>query len=193
MSEQSNTQTSLAEDLKRSAGISIGMAVLMIVAGLLAIFNPFAAGLGISMVIGWLIVFSGVTHLIYAFGAGGPGGFLWRTLVGVVYVIAGFFLVLNPPVALASLTLTVGIVLIAESVLQFIAFYQLRELPGSGWILFDGIGTLVLGILILYPFPGNTDWVVGTLFGINMLFSGVTRLLYSVAAKKELSATAAQH
>lgn len=192
MNEQ-NKQTGLADDLKKSAGLSIGMAVLMVVAGLLAIFNPFAAGLGISLVIGWLIVFSGILHVIYAFSAGGVGSFLWRTLVGILYIIGGLFLVLNPPIALASLTLTVGIVLIAESVLQFVAFYQLRDVTGSGWILFDGIATLVLGILILYPFPANSEWVVGTIFGINMLFSGVTRLMYSVAAKKVISSAATQH
>lgn len=193
MNEQNIKQTSLADDLKTSAGLSIGLAVLMIVAGLLAIFNPFAAGLGISLVIGWLIVFSGILHAVYAFSAGGVGSFLWRMLVGIVYIAGGFFLVLNPPIALASLTLVVGLVLIAESVLQFVVFYQLRELPGSGWILFDCIATLVLGILILYPFPGSSGWAVGTIFGVNMLFSGVTRLMYSTAAKKLISSAASQH
>lgn len=193
MNEQNTKQTSLADDLKSAAGLSIGLAVLMIVAGLLAIFNPFAAGLGISMVLGWLIVFGGILHIIYAFSAGGVGGFLWRTLVGLAYIGGGFYLVFNPQIALASLTLVVGIILIAEAVLQFIVFYQLRDMPGSGWILFDGIVTLILGILILYPFPGSSEWAVGTIFGVNMLFSGITRLMYSITARKIFSATATQH
>jgi uncharacterized membrane protein HdeD (DUF308 family) len=193
MNEQSTKQTSLADDLKSIAGLSIGMAVLMIVVGLLAIFNPFAAGLGISMVLGWLIVISGFLHMVYAFAAGGVGSFLWRTLVGVVYIVGGFYLIFNPQIALASLTLVVGIILIAEAVLQIIAFFQLREMSGSGWILFDGIGTLLLGILILYPFPGSSEWAVGTIFGVNMLFSGITRLMYSISARKIFSSTAAQH
>jgi uncharacterized membrane protein HdeD (DUF308 family) len=192
MNEQNTKQTGLADDLKSIAGLSIGMAVLMIVVGLLAIFNPFAAGLGISMVLGWLIVISGITHVIYAFAAGGVGGFLWRTLVGIVYIIGGFYLVINPPLALASLTLVVGILLIAEAVAQFIAFFQLREMSGAGWILFDGIMTLLMGILILYSYPGSSEWVIGTIFGVNMLFSGVTRLMYSITARK-LFSSVAQH
>jgi uncharacterized membrane protein HdeD (DUF308 family) len=192
MNEQNTKQTGLADDLKSIAGLSIGMAVLMIVVGLLAIFNPFAAGLGISMVLGWLIVISGITHVIYAFAAGGVGGFLWRTLVGIVYIIGGFYLVINPPLALASLTLVVSILLIAEAVAQFIAFFQLREMSGAGWILFDGIMTLLMGILILYSYPGSSEWVIGTIFGVNMLFSGVTRLMYSITARK-LFSSVAQH
>jgi uncharacterized membrane protein HdeD (DUF308 family) len=191
MNEQNTKQPSLADDLKSAAGLSIGIAILMIVGGLLAIFNPFAAGLGISMMLGWLIVFGGVLHVIYAFAAGGVGGFLWRTLVGIVYVVGGFYLVINPQIALASLTLVVGIILIAEAVLQFIAFYQLREMSGSGWILFDGIVTLLLAILILYPFPGSSTWAVGTIFGVNLLSSGFSRLMYSIAARKIFSSTPA--
>jgi uncharacterized membrane protein HdeD (DUF308 family) len=193
MNEQDTKKTGLADNLKSVAGLSIGIGVLMIVVGLLAIFNPFAAGLGISLVLGWLIVFGGITHLIYAFSAGGVGGFLWRTLIGIAYIIGGFYLVFNPQIALASLTLVVGIVLIAESVLQFAAFYELRSVSGSGWILIDGIMSLVLGILILYPFPATTEWVVGTIFGINMLSSGITRVMYSAAAKRVISSTATQH
>jgi uncharacterized membrane protein HdeD (DUF308 family) len=193
MSAQNSDQTSLPDVFKSAAGWSIGLAILMIVVGLLAIFKPFAAGLGISMMLGWLIVFSGVLHLIYAFAAGGVGSFLWRTLIGIVYIVGGFYLVLNPQIALASLTLVVGIILIAEAVLQVIAFFQLREMPGSGWILLDGIVTLLLGILILYPFPGSSQWAIGTIFGVNVLFSGITRLMYSIAARKLFSFPVAQH
>lgn len=143
--------------------------------------------------LGWVIVFGGILHVIYAFAAGGVGSFLWRTLVGIVYIVGGFYLVLNPPLALASLTLVVGVILIAEAVLQIIAFFQLRYTSGSGWILFDGIVTLLLAILILYPFPGSSPWAVGTIFGINMLSSGINRLMYSMAARKMFSSTATQH
>jgi uncharacterized membrane protein HdeD (DUF308 family) len=192
MNEQTTKQTTLTDAFKSAAGWSIGLAILMIVVGMLAIYNPFAAGLGISMVFGWLIVFGGFLHAGYAFAAGGVGSFLWRLLIGMLYILGGFYLILNPPLALASLTIVLAVILIAEGVLQFIAFYQLRSLPGAGWILFDGIMSVVLGILILYPFPQSSEWAIGTIFGVNMLFSGFTRLMYSIAARKIFSSTAAQ-
>jgi hypothetical protein len=78
-------QTVPVEIFRRVTGLSIGLAVLMIVLGFAAMFKPFAAGVGISTFIAWIIVFSGVVHLVYAFAARSAGSFLWRKLMGVAY------------------------------------------------------------------------------------------------------------
>jgi uncharacterized membrane protein HdeD (DUF308 family) len=84
----------------------------------------------------------------------------------------------------------VAAVFIAEGVMQMIVFFQFRSLPGSGWILFDGIMTIFLGILIGYPWPVSSAWAIGTLVGINLIISGFTRLLYSTEARKMLKEAA---
>lgn len=187
---QTQTQTRPVDIFARFAGFSIGLAVLMIVLGMVAIVKPFAAGIGISLFLAWLIVLGGFAYLIYAFSAGNPGSFLWRTLIGVVYIVGGIYLVLHPAIALASFTLMLAAILIAEAVIQVVTFFELRALPGSGWILFDAIITLILGGLIAYPWPGSSLWAVGTLFGVNLVVSGFTRLMYSLAARKLLSSVA---
>ena len=83
------SSNSSCRHLQACYGLSIGLAVLMIVLGFAAMFKPFAAGLGISLFIAWIIVFSGVAHIIYAFAARSAGSFLWRTLIGVVYLVGG--------------------------------------------------------------------------------------------------------
>jgi len=181
------TQTAPVDILRRVTGLSIGLAMLMIALGFTAMFKPFAAGMGISLFIAWIIVFTGVVHIIYAFAARSAGSFLWRTLIGIAYIFGGVYLLKNPSIALASLTLLVAAILIAEGVFQLITFFQLRMLPGSGWILCDAILTLILGALIAYPWPGSSLWAIGTLVGINLIISGFTRLMYSAAARSVLS------
>lgn len=171
-------------------GLSIGLAVLMIVLGFAAMFKPFAAGIGISLFIAWIVVFSGAVHIVYSFAARSGGSFLWRILIGLAYIIGGMYLLKNPSIALASLTLLLAVILIAEGVFQLITFFQLHVLPGSGWILCDAILTLILGGLIAYPWPGSSLWAVGTLVGVNLIISGFTRLMYSVAARSLISSTA---
>jgi uncharacterized membrane protein HdeD (DUF308 family) len=175
---------------RRVTGLSIGLAVLMIVLGFAAMFKPFAAGLGISLFIAWIIVFSGVAHIIYAFAARSAGSFLWRTLIGVAYIAGGMYLLKNPSIALASFTLILAVILISEGVFQLITFFQLRFLTGSGWILCDAILTLILGGLIAYPWPGSSLWAIGTLVGVNLIISGFTRLMFSVAARRLISSPA---
>ena len=181
---------STTDVLKGVTGMSIGWAVMMIVLGFLAVALPLATGIGVSILIGWIVVFGGFTYAAYAFAAQGAGAFLWRMLIGIVYVVGGLYLVFHPALALTSLTLVLAAILVAEGVLQMIVFFQFRSLPGSGWVLFDGITTLLLGFFIGYPWPLSSGWALGTLVGINLLMSGFTRLMYSVAARKELKATA---
>jgi len=84
----------------------------------------------------------------------------------------------------------VAAVFFAEGVTEIVVFFQFRSLPGSGWILFDGIVTLILAYLIWRPWPSSSVWAIGTLLGVNLIVSGVTRLMYSVEARKTLKAVA---
>jgi uncharacterized membrane protein HdeD (DUF308 family) len=181
---------SIIDVFTEATGMSIGLAVLMIVLGILAVFLPFATGIGVSILVGWVIVFSGFAYLAYAFAAQGTGGFLWRTLIGIVYVIGGFYLAFHPGLALESLTLVVASVFLIEGVAEIIVFFQFHALSGSGWILFDGVVTLLLAYMIWRPWPASSVWAIGTLVGINLIVSGFTRLMYSVAARKTVKAIA---
>jgi uncharacterized membrane protein HdeD (DUF308 family) len=181
---------SITGDIKEAAGMSMGLAVVMVVLGFLAILLPFATGIGIVIVVGWIIAFGGFAYLAYAFSAQGAGAFIWRTLIGVAYVIGGVYLAFHPGLTLASLTLVVAAIFFAEGILDIIVFFQFRSLSGSGWLLFDSVMTLILAYLIWRPWPVSSVWVIGTLVGINLIVSGVTRLMYSAAIRKTVKAIA---
>jgi len=170
--------------VKKSVGWSIGLSLLMIVAGFLAIAVPVAAGIVVSLMVGWLLVFSGAAHLVFAWHTRTAGGFFWELLLGVVYVFVGAYVLLHPVPGLASLTLALAIYLFAEGILELILSFRLHPMAGSGWLLFDGVITLILGVMIWRTWPSSTEWVIGTLVGISMLFSGISRLMLSMAARR---------
>jgi uncharacterized membrane protein HdeD (DUF308 family) len=176
----------LRESVKRFKGVFMGSSILMIVVGILAIALPLAAGIGISEFVSWLILLMGFAYLVYAFAARGVGGFLWRLLLGIFYVAGGLYLAFHPGLGLVSLTLVLASILFAEGLMQIFGFFSLRALPGSGWLLFDGIVTLVLGLMIGLSWPSASAWAIGTLVGINFLFSGITRLGYAATCRKAL-------
>jgi len=181
------TTTSLGTIAKESIGWSIALSILMIVAGVLAIVIPPAAGIGVLIVVGWLLMFSGAAHLVFAWHTRSGGGFVWELLLGALYIFVGVYALLHPVAGLASLTLVLAVYLFVEGVLEFILSFRLRPMPGSNWLLFDGIITLILAILIWRSWPASTEWVIGTLVGISMLFSGVARLTVSLAARRVLA------
>jgi uncharacterized membrane protein HdeD (DUF308 family) len=168
---------------KKAVGWSIGLSVLMIVAGILAIASPLAAGIAVNVLITWLLVFSGCVHLVFSWYTRTTGGFLWELLVGILYIFIGGYLLVHPVAALVSLTIALAIYLFLEAILEFVLGFKLRPLPRSNWLLFDGVITLILAVMIWRTWPSNSAWVIGTLVGISMLFSGISRLMLSLAAR----------
>ena len=67
--------TSVATFVNKSIGWSIGLSVLMIVAGILAIASPLVAGITVDVLVAWLLVFSGCVHLVFAWYARVPEDF----------------------------------------------------------------------------------------------------------------------
>ena len=179
----SAASASVTTMVKKSLGWSIALSVLLILAGIAGIIIPPAASIAVTVFIGWVLVFSGVIHFVYAWHSRDKGGILWELLLGAAYVLVGGYLLWNPVLGLASVTFALAIYLFAEAVLEFVLSFQLRPAPGWGWLLFDGIITLILGILILTTWPSSAPWVLGTLVGISMLFSGTARLMISLAAR----------
>jgi uncharacterized membrane protein HdeD (DUF308 family) len=175
--------TSAAAFVNKSVGWSIALSVLMILAGVLAIASPLAAGIAVNVLVAWLLVFSGAVHLVFAWYRPSTGGLIWEVLVAILYGFIGVYLLMHPVRGLASLTLALAIYLLVEAILEFVLGLTLRPLPGSGWLLFDGLITLILAVMIWRTWPSNTAWAIGTLVGISMIFSGTSRLALSLAAR----------
>jgi uncharacterized membrane protein HdeD (DUF308 family) len=172
------------------SGTSIVWAVLLIVFGFLAIGLPMGTSLGVVIVIAWLIVLSGGFQFIHAFQSKGAGNIIWKVLVAIAYLIAGIYFLMNPVIGVAGFTLGLAILFVAEGVFDLVAYFQARNAHGSGWILFDGIVTLILGALVWKEWPSSSLWVIGTLVGINLIMTGTTRLMISLAARQVVHSAA---
>lgn len=178
---------SLGAIAKESIGGSIALSLFMILAGVLAIVMPAVGGFAVVLILAWLLMFSGAAHLVFAWYTRTAGALVWELLVGVLYLFVGAYTLAHPGAGLASLTLLLAIYLCVEAVLEFVLSFRLRPLPGSNWLLFDGIVTLILGVMVWRSLPSSTEWAIGTLVGVSMLFSGVARLSLSMAARRVLA------
>jgi len=171
-------------DIRTATTWSIVLSVLMIAAGVLAIVSPAIAGVAVAVVFGWLLIVSGILHLAFAWKAGRAGAVIWEILLGLLYGGIGIYLLAQPVAGLGSLTMALALYLVMESVLEFILSFQLRPAPGSGWLLFDAIVTLALAAMIWSAWPLSSAWAVGTLAGVSMFSSGITRLMLSIAVRR---------
>jgi uncharacterized membrane protein HdeD (DUF308 family) len=178
------TSTPISVIVRKSIRWSIVLSVLMILAGILAIVIPPAAGLAVTVLFGWLLIFSGVAHLVFGWQTRSTGGLILELLLGAVYIGAGAYLLWNPLTGMVTLTLALAIYLFVESIIEFVLAVRLRPMAGSGWLFVDSLVTLVLAVIIWRTWPANAGWVLGILVGISMLFSGFSRLMLSLAARR---------
>ena len=96
----------------------------------------------------------------------------------------------HPVLAVGTLTALLGGVLLAHGVFEIVGYFRVRNLPGTGWMLFNGLAALVLCALIWVHWPSSSAWAIGTLVGVNLLFTGFTRLMVGLAGRKVLKSAA---
>jgi uncharacterized membrane protein HdeD (DUF308 family) len=173
--------------VKRASGWSIVLGVLMIVAGMCAIASPLFAGVLIVYVVAWTAIFNGGAQIVYGFRAHSGGRMFLELLLGLLYIVAGVFILMHPGKGLLALTLVIACLLVVYGIFALVLAFQLKPHPGWGWMLFDGLITILLGLMIWAHWPVNSEWVVGTLVGISFIVSGVSRLMLSLAVRRVAS------
>jgi len=170
--------------LRQASTISILWGVLLICLGVLAIGSPLIAAIAVNVLVAWLLLLAGVVHVIVAFHAREAGSVIWRLLVGLAYICFGGYLIARPAVGVASLTLLLASLFLIEGIFDIVLFFAARPVMRSTWFLLDGIVTLLLGAMIYMQWPSSSSWAIGTLVGVSLIFSGVTRLMLSLAVRK---------
>jgi uncharacterized membrane protein HdeD (DUF308 family) len=176
--------TTLDGGLKRGSGASVLLSVLLIIFGIFALMLPAVVSNRVVIIIGWLVIFDGITQFAHALQSKAVGHIVWKLIVAVLYVATGAYLLAHPALGVAGLALALGLFLFAEGGADVVAYFSTRNIGSSPWMLADGIITLSLGVMIWSRWPFNSPWVIGTLVGISMAMTGITRLMMILAVRK---------
>jgi uncharacterized membrane protein HdeD (DUF308 family) len=172
------------ETAKRFTGWYILAALLFIVLGLFAIIEPARAVVGIARLLGWLLLVGGVAYLIGAFKGGSGKRVLLQVLSAIAFVLGGLYILIHPLLAIGTLTALLAVVILAAGVFDIIMYFRLQREHPSGWMLLNGIVALLLGGLIWAQWPSSSAWAIGTLLGVNLLMTGITRLIFAMAGRR---------
>jgi uncharacterized membrane protein HdeD (DUF308 family) len=174
--------------IRHAFGWSVTMAILLTVAGLAAILVPLVSGIAIALIVGWFFTITGVLHLLFAWRTHTTSGVLFEILLGFLYIFSGVYLLFHPVVGLVSLTIFLAAYFLFKGIVQIVHFFRIQPRHGAWWVLFDGIVSLVLAFMIWMSWPLSAAWVVGTLVGISLLFTGLSRLMLTLTVRKALAA-----
>lgn len=172
--------TNLSTESKKGINGSLLIGVLLIVLGLVAIAQPAVSTIFAETWFALILVSAGAAKLTYAFQTRDSGGFVWKLLLSILYIAIGVMLFVSPLKGVLTLTLLLGSFLLTEGVFNLILAFRLRGQQNWTWVLVDGIITLVLGGMIWFQWPFNAPWLIGTLVGVSVLFTGISRVMLSL-------------
>jgi uncharacterized membrane protein HdeD (DUF308 family) len=162
--------------------------IILVILGFLAVAVPMVAGLAVTILFGWLFLISGIVGLFSTFAMRQAPGFWWSLLSGVLGVVVGGWLLVQPGLGLVSLTYLLIAFFVVEGVATIMFALEHRAaLSGRwGWMLVSGIVDLFLAGVILAGLPGAVAWALGLIVGINMVFGGASMIAMALAAHAEM-------
>jgi len=154
---------------------------LIIFGSLAAIFSIISTLVSV-IYLGSFIIVLGFFEGAKSFKINKWSSFFLHLFLSILYIVGGFFILLNPTVNALSLTLLLAIFFIVAGILRIIFSFS-SNVPHKTWIFLNGILTLILGILIWRQWPYSGLWAIGTLVGIDAIFTGWTWIMLSLEAK----------
>ena len=166
----------MAKKAKSTGGWILALGILSIIGGLFAIALPLAAGVSVAWVIGIVLLAVGVLQLIGVFQGQSEGQGWADGLGAVIYILGGILSLTHPLAALAAITMLLAIYFGVSGVYQIWAALQVKPAEGWGWIMFGGILSLLLGLMLLLKWPSTALWVPGLFVGIHLIFAGWTKV-----------------
>ena len=177
-------QSAVVQSIRAHWVLFLVEGVVLVVLGLLAIAIPPIASLAVAILVGWLILISGIIGLVTTFMMRHAPGFWWSLASAVLAILVGVILLGWPLTSVFSLTLVLIVFFLLEGIASIMfALEHRNQLSGRwGWMLASGIVDLILAALILIGLPGTAAWAIGLLVGINMLFGGSAMIAMALHA-----------
>ncbi|HEY9621440.1 MAG TPA: DUF308 domain-containing protein [Crinalium sp.] len=170
----------VANDVNKNTNGALWIGVLLVVLGLVGIFLPVVSTIFAETWFALILVSAGAAKLVYAFRTREQGGFIWKVLLSILYAATGAMLFIYPRTGILTLTLLLGSFLLTEGVFELILAFRLRPQQNWTWVLVDGLVTLLLGVFIWFQWPFDAPWLIGTLVGASVLFTGISRVMLSL-------------
>jgi uncharacterized membrane protein HdeD (DUF308 family) len=139
-----------------------------------------AATIGTVLVLGWLLVISGIFEAIQAFRSRGGGHLFLHLVGGILGILVGLLVATHPIAGAMAWTLLFASFFTVIGVFRIITAISLK-FPNWGWAVFDGVVSLGLGILLWLQWPISSFWFMGLAVGISLLLRGWTYIMLAFA------------
>jgi uncharacterized membrane protein HdeD (DUF308 family) len=169
----------------KSTGWTMFQGILLIFLGAVAIAFPLIATVAVEQVFAALLLIVGGYSLAAALGRKHVGTVqrVFATLWAVLTLVTGLLLVFKIGAGVLTLTILLASYFAAQGIVTILAAFKFSGTTAMWMMLLSGVVSLILAYMIFSGFPSSAGWVLGLLFGINMIFTGAYFISMSFAIK----------
>ncbi|NXY93441.1 DUF308 domain-containing protein [Streptomyces sp. BR123] len=177
--------TGEAGRLRRSLGWLAVLGAILVLAGLLGLVYANVAALTSMFLFGWLLLIGGAVGLLHAVQSRRTDSFWLAVIVAAINIAAGFVILRRPEASAEALTMFAALLFLTAGVFRLVGALVVRGTQ-FGLMLVQGAFGILLGLLILADWPGNSLYVIGTFFSVALLFDGLSLLALGLGGRRIL-------
>jgi uncharacterized membrane protein HdeD (DUF308 family) len=171
------------ENVSRHWKWLLALGVIALIGGVFAILVPVAASISAAILAGWALLFGAVSRLVAVFRADRTPERLTHLALGLLYLVAGLYLLLFPVSGTITLTVVLVAYFLASGAVLLASAVQTWGSDTTAWRMFLGLLSIVLGVLIWADLPSSATWAIGLLIGIQLVFAGTDLIFIALAAR----------
>jgi uncharacterized membrane protein HdeD (DUF308 family) len=170
--------------LRPKWGWILAFGILSLVAGVIALGSTVMATASAVLIVGFMMIFEGAAEIVAAFNAKDWSHRLLWLLLGALYVFAGIVCLQNPFAAATILTLLLGIALIVGGLVRIFLATRMRQGTPWGWVVFSGLISVLLGVIVVAHWPVSSFFVLGIFLGVDLIFIGSGWISVALALRR---------
>jgi uncharacterized membrane protein HdeD (DUF308 family) len=174
------------ELVERFGKTSLIIGILLIITGIIGILLPVLMSLNVAIFVAAYSLIGAVVWLVHTFKYARKSVLDW--IKPIILFVTGAYMLINPAIGVAAIGLVLTFYLMIDAFGSFL-FAQLRyPESGWGWMVVNGLFSLVLGAMILAGWPSTSFWFVGFYIAISLFFDGVALAMIGWNIKKAANA-----
>jgi len=162
------------QKMRAHKGKYILQGTIFIVLGFLAAALPVATALSVELLVGVALLLSGVFQLVLTWQS---RMHWWSLLSSLLSIIVGGTMLWKPLTGMLALVTLIAIFMTIEGLFELLLAVQYRPARNWSWMLFSGIVTLVLAIILWLGFPAFDVLYLGWILAINLVLYGISLLM----------------
>jgi uncharacterized membrane protein HdeD (DUF308 family) len=158
--------------IRRRSMLFLIQGAVTVAAGVLALLFPAFTSTGVLVMLGWLLIVSGVVQIVTLVGAT-QVPYFWLQLVSIALeLLVGYLLVTSPAAGLVAVTFLMLVLFLVGGITRVVFALMIRPMQDWLWMLASGLVAIACALVLFAHLPEAATWLLGVLLGIELIAIG---------------------